>query len=165
MRVLSPLSICSTDFTYYIPGRAYLDSPGSIQPLYRQSIDALELSFNISFSTLLTWYHLFTSMVRSTRPDNYNYVLSWSMCAWDKPQPPHHIAHPDRGLNPGPSAQHSTETRALTIRPPKHTVCNSVTQVAILPTTKPIFEPPSAGRDNYHHRMDGARMDANATPN
>ena len=114
----------STDFTYYIPGRAcsfsnYLDSPGSIQPLYRQSIGALELSFDISFSTLLTWYHLFTSMVRSTRPDNYNYVLSWSMCAWDKPQPAHHIARPDRGLNPRLFAQNSTEADALTIRPQK----------------------------------------------
>ena len=59
-----------------------------------------------------TRYHLFTSMVRSDRPDKY----SSSQCVVRyKPRTPHHTDCPARESNPRPSGQCSTGT-PLTIR-------------------------------------------------
>ncbi len=102
---------CSADCTHY--------------PLVIGPFHSFAISFSLIWQLHITWahmtlhsdmivryptrYHLFTSMVRSGRPDNYS---SGQCVVRDKPRTPHHIDRPARVSNPRPSGQHSTESPA-----------------------------------------------------
>ena len=65
-----------------------------------------------SLIVLATRYHIFTSLFRSDRPDNY----SSAQCGVRPRRTPYHIDHPAWGTKPRPSGQHSTEYPILTAR-------------------------------------------------